>query len=590
MRADNSRLAAARSHVLATLFLALLPGAAAAQQPPFPHPSAPADRVEKVRQALQQFGRDADSRTAAQKELDERAAALRGAAELGKALILDEWGLFAVPDLPNPAGREGIGKRFEKALREALEKGGAARQCAAATLFGEMGAAPREGHRPNLGPDALLTAVLSRLLPDVAGLSASPDGGVREAAARALGRYSLEPENAVKELGKFLGDKEAAVKRAAAEGLVRQARGGDATPGTLGSPSRGPAAIATACGAVVPAAAKGLNDDDEQVSRHCADAIKQAARALGQAVRSTDGPGRLLILGPPGLRPPVPPGAAGEDEVIAKLWEPFRPAAGALGAAARSLTPLLKSASAARRVRACQALEAVAEFRAHTLRMAGSPGALAKALGANEAKEDPVLAGLKEALPDLARCVARADVEERLAALYVLEALGLEAVPAAVAASKALADGDPFVRWAAARVLGKVAPAKPVLLVAALAEKVGDENGDVRITVLAALERYGPAAVGAVKEVSQALKGGDEQTRLWAVRVLAAIGPEGREKTTAPLLEALSAKEVAVRRIAVRALAGFGKPGATATDALRAALKDDDAEVRRLASEALLVE
>jgi HEAT repeat protein len=270
------------------------------------------------------------------------------------------------------------------------------------------------------------------------------------------------------------------------------------------------------------------------------------------------------------------------------LWAPYRPTAQALAEGSRSLVVLLRSDQRPQRIRACQTLEAIAALRARLLRMAGDPAALAKALGA---QEDPLLAGLKEGMADLTRCVGRDDVEERLAALYVLEELGPEAADAVAAASNALTAADPFVRWAAARVLGKVAPKKPILVVAALAKKVADKNGDVRITVLAALERYGPDAIGAVKEVSQqALKGRDEQTRLWAVRVLAAIGPKGREKTTAPLIEALKAKEVGIRRIAVRALSGFGKPGADTAEDLRAALKDDDAEVRRMASEALLAE
>src|SRR5262249_15517517 len=106
---------------------------------------------------------------------------------------------------------------------------------------------------------------------------------------------------------------------------------------------------------------------------------------------------------------------------------------------------------------------------------------------------------------------------------------------------------------------------------------------------LAALERYGPKARPAIKAVIQTgKKNGDEQTRLWAVRVLAAVGTEGRSETTTPLIEALSAKEVAIRRVAVAALARLDKPDQAVTDALRTALADTDSEVRRTASEALL--
>ena len=67
--------------------------------------------------------------------------------------------------------------------------------------------------------------------------------------------------------------------------------------------------------------------------------------------------------------------------------------------------------------------------------------------------------------------------------------------------------------------------------------------------------RSKPAALGAVKEVAAKLKAGDAQRSSGRVRVLAAIGSEGRKETTGPLIEALGSKEVPVR------LRGGRRPG-----------------------------
>jgi HEAT repeat protein len=375
-------------------------------------------------------------------------------------------------------------------------------------------------------------------------------------------------------LGKLLGDRETAVRRVAAEALVSQARGAHDRPGLV---------AAAACLAVVPVAAENAKDEDNEVRRSCLEAVKAAAAGLGSYIGQTMPSEPLPVAPRPGR--PLPGGGANP---AAPPWQVVRPATEVLGKAVRPLLPLLASDKpAAQRVQVCEALEAIAAIRARLLRAAGGTDALAAALGGKEA---PLLAGLKGAVGDLADCADDKDVEVRLAALYVLEDLGPAAAPAVDKVVKGFKADDPFVRWAAARVLGKMAPAEAKTAVPALAGRVGDENADVRVTALAALVRYGPDALDAIEKVAPKVKAGDEQTRLWAVRVLAAVGTDGRKQTTAPLIEALAAKEVPVRRTAVAALVRFGKPDQATTAALRAALGDPDAEVRRTASEALLAE
>jgi HEAT repeat protein len=590
MSADSPRPVTAPRNAVAALALLLWLAAAAPAQFPEPTPYGPfnqrpvSKRVEKVRQALQSFGSDPK---AAQEELNEHAKALSGLTDLGEALVLPEWG-WRQPggEGPDPKGRDDVARRFKETLDDALTRGDATRQCAAATLFAELSSADSDGRRGGL-PDPFVFRFFTGLLPAVAGLANSKDADVREALARALGRATLDAEQVIDKLDKLLADSKDSVRQAAARALVYHARVGHAPRGEAFNRPEPPSLAA--CAAVVRVAAKGAADKDDEVSGPCVGAIRQAAGATNTVASYLQGQvGMLRATRPPSPRAPRPPGA-GEGEALANALQILVPVAGALGEGVPSLLPLLKSEIAARRVRGCQALEAVAELRARMLVVAGDGAALALALG----KADPLLAGLQGALPDLTRCAEDKDVEVRLAALYALEELGPEAAPAAKATEKAMDHPDPFVRWAAARVFGKMALKEPKTAVRALAGRVDDENGDVRITALAALERYGRAAAPEVKRVCQVLKNkkNDEQTRLWALRVLAAAGSEGREEATRPLIEALSPKEAAaVRRAAIRALAGYGKPDADTTAALRAALKDDDDEVRRGASEALLAE
>jgi HEAT repeat protein len=574
MNADSPRPAIRLSLFAALLIVALLPATAPGQGSRFPEPLVLSEKVEKLRQQLMTPEGDPE---AWQADLKKRAADVSGLVDLGKALTLSEWNRFQfIPgDGSSAKVREALGERFEKAVRDILGGKDATRQCAAVTLLAEM-ASPRMD--PYRSPrDQSVLEMVAHLVPDVAKASTSDDPAIGQAAARALGRFVLEPEKAIPALGKLLRAKETAVRRAAAEALAWQARGHDLRPGEMGILTRPDSITLAACRVVLPAAAEGVKDEDKEVSHSCVEAIKAAARGVSLSMRNVG-----LAPFPTPVRPgPGKPGPVGGENAIG-------PAVEALGKSVAALVPLLASdRSAERRIEACQALEAIATTRVRMLRVAGGPAALAEALGG----KDTLLAGLKEAVRGLVQCVGDKDVDVRLAGLYVLEDLGSQGgEPAASAAAKALKHDDSFVRWAAARVLGKMAPKEAKTAVTALAECVGDKNGDVRITVLAALERYGAAALPAVKPLRKVLKEGDEQTRLWAVRILAAIGDKGREETSALLIDALRAQEVAIRRIAVTALAQFGKPDEKTAKILIAALQDEDGEVRRVASEALLAE
>jgi HEAT repeat protein len=202
------------------------------------------------------------------------------------------------------------------------------------------------------------------------------------------------------------------------------------------------------------------------------------------------------------------------------------------------------------------------------------------------AKED-MLERLKQVPQALAPALAHREVRARLAALYVLETLRDEGAPAIDALVGAAKDDNAFVRWGVARVLGHVAPREAEKAVPALTDLVADKNPKVALTALKDLQKYGPKAAPAVKALEAVVPKGEPPLRVAAIGALAAVGAEARGAV--PLLTKVleEAGEAPVRAAAAGALARLG--GAEAAEkALRKALDDEDAEVRRAASDALL--
>jgi HEAT repeat protein len=188
---------------------------------------------------------------------------------------------------------------------------------------------------------------------------------------------------------------------------------------------------------------------------------------------------------------------------------------------------------------------------------------------------------------------------------------------------KSLSDPDRFVRWAAVRTLGRLAPREANLVVPAVARLLEDGDLDVEVAAATALERYGPQATDAVTALAQRSTHGDAEIRIAAMRVLVAIGNDAapalpsvarnlvtqlagisadfdllQPGRTTPGAEraALSAaatllgapQPARIRVTAAETLGRFGKLAAAAAPVLQQALSDIDPDVRRAASEALL--
>jgi HEAT repeat protein len=182
---------------------------------------------------------------------------------------------------------------------------------------------------------------------------------------------------------------------------------------------------------------------------------------------------------------------------------------------------------------------------------------------------------------------------------------GAVAIPALVAA---LGDPYPYVRWAAARTLGRLAEreaeaGKAGTIPEGLAAPLGrlpdavaglarlllcDPDEGVRMAVATALTRYGPRAAAAVPALREAVgSGSDVELRVAVIQALEAIGTDAVPALPA-LVPALRDPDPRVREEAARVLGRFGRHSRFALPALRDALEDRDNMVRKAISEAIL--
>src|SRR3954466_15240141 len=167
----------------------------------------------------------------------------------------------------------------------------------------------------------------------------------------------------------------------------------------------------------------------------------------------------------------------------------------------------------------------------------------------------------------------------RLAVTEALDAVG-DAQAARAFLREATTDRNVFVRWAAARALGRTAPPKadPGDVsddVAALSRLLADSDLDVRIAALNALARFGPAARSATPAVLAAARRGDVEPRVVAVRTIGALETDAAN-TVPVLIRGLADPDVRLRRAAASGLVRFGPEARPALPELRRALSSPD--------------
>jgi HEAT repeat protein len=488
-------------------------------------------------------------------------------------------------------------------------------RAAIATLVGEFGASARGSFTRREGESNLIVLEnLGEFVEPLANLAKDKDPEVRVAAARSLAKLRVDPKATVAALTSLLKDPDRTVRRAWAEAVGAVLRGTPAADrGTFTPPIIEPTLQnLVAFGPEVTKVTAGVladRNNDTDVRVRCASALLQVASLLSSQLR-------------------------GGTTVAPNVHKDLEPVMTALREHAREISGAVSDPDPEVRFLVLRALEELGDARYrwyHSEALPNEPRPEAaperKPLGrapapadlsdlrlvavtelaqpAGEA-QDKVLAGVAR---DVVGGLKDPDARNRRAAVDTLEAITahvpdrgvaeeLGKGPAAQVARsliRALSDQDPFVRWASARTLGKMAPLDGVEdgatvergAVAALARALCEEDPDVRLRVAGALEKFGSAAQPAVPALARAASVGDVEARIIAAHAIAVIG--GHPEEAVPALAAgLTDPNVRLRRAVAEALSRYGADARAARPALQRALWDTDPEVRRLASDALL--
>jgi HEAT repeat protein len=607
------------------------------------------DAVQKLDRALSELPppTDPDDKEAVAKSLKDRKdrltaltdekSQLTDLGDIAEALLLTTWGdeqrllsdlLPGISEVDSEV-RKALLNRFVTGAKNTIQAGTERRDAslreAVAGLMGEFATSARSSTLGTRAGNRLLIdglPTISAVIANLAKTDKSPE--VRAGAARALAKLRADPDVTMGAFTSLLKDSDPAVRRAAATALS----GAGATAGVLrGSAPAGPGGIvvtvepptrdeiiafgkliAPATGAVL---ARG--DPDPEVRRHCAEALAALAQILTSQVqvRPTDLPAESRTA----LRPVI---TALRDQTAALSTATHDPDAGVRHAALRALEMMGEVRRRRLHPEDFRGPEKVLPPRegqpakppkadAASVEEAGGFSLTVAVEQAAQDKDAPL--ALKAAVPALVRALGSPDVRTRLGAVEALEMVAAhgtdrtaapeldkqQAAEVAKGLTRSLYDRDRFVRWAAARTLGRMAPlddaenGKQVLqgAVIGLARLLSDGDPDVRLRVAYALERFGKAAGDAVPALAVAASRGDEEARIAAAHAIQVIG--GNPGAAVPALAAgLDSTNVRLRRVAAEGLTTYGREARAAQPALQQALRDPDPEVRRLASSALI--
>jgi len=375
---------------------------------------------------------------------------------------------------------------------------------------------------------------------------------------RSFGRIDPDPAQIGKVVGRYNKSDQVIVRRAAAESLAAALQNS--------VPSERAVAKATkfieVAKQALPLIGEALADSDGATQRAALDGVATTGRVLtdlyifdapveGDEPKPKDKGGRLAPLAPV-LKELV--------AIVPKLAAPFT---------ARDVDT---------RVAAARVLEALGSLRRVVVASQGAGSS--PFVEGWPAVRGAVTSRMKDESPIV-----------RLAVTEALESLG-DALEAREMLREGTTDRSPFVRWAAARALGRSAPAKADAMVyapdiAALTRLVGDPDADVRTAALTALARFGSAARSATPAVLAAVTRGDVEPRVAAVKALSAL--ETPADATVPVLTvALGDRDLRLRRAAATGLVRFGPAARPALPQLRIAVVDADPDLRLAAAEAIL--
>jgi hypothetical protein len=530
-----------------------------------PAPAAPPDPVEELRQTLRLAVADGEQRRRA---VAEEIKALDDMNDLRRAIELREWRDEDPDDRIASADRYNraeVGRRFEQTARELLQHGDTATRLAIMDMLLKMATTTR-----GIGTRASLTRNFAT---DLIDLIKQGDALSREAATRALAQINPDPILAVPVLSEQLRSGDATQKLAAADGLVYLMQ----VVNVLATRNRGPnmveatrADLVKTAQLLVPVAARGLRDDQPAIRQRCVQAIAQTAEGLHKLVLAARNPEDAHDL------------IEAQRQMEAERTE-LLPLIVTMKEHVAALTRALSDSDEEVRRSARRALEDLTSSQLARLE-ARQAAPLVKPVSS----PDMSAAAMQTTVLKLASGLDDLDPRARRRVMDVLESLGAAAAPAAPAVVKALADNDPFVRWAAARTLGKMSPAAADTAVPALARMMLDVDLDLRVAAARALEHYGREARTAVPDLIQVLPATDAEMRVAVIRCLGAIGGPEAFEALPGITHALADGDARVQQAAAEVLGTFGPAARQAVESLRKALQSSDANVQKAAGEALL--
>jgi HEAT repeat protein len=581
-----------------------------------------ADPVEDLRQALSESRRkDAARKAMLESDID----ALTEVGDMVRALLLEEWShkdldatnIVDAEDEASKSIRRALRVKLADKIDSAIDRNARSTnpviRLATATAIGNFELLARRETsqfiRERVSADKMWWGFgerASKIAPALALLARDEDSRVRRAAVYSLSLIDTDPNKAVPAIAQVLRSENVADRRVAAEALGSLIN--DLRQKLLGGTGRSGVyeRALVAAELVPPAAGKGISDADAETRRLSVDAIRQTTQALKELMPRELAP-QKDEKNPKPLTPERTEKARADLKKIPPLLRTLADQLPAVTSAARDK-------EAAVRLEVGRTLEALAfarreylDYEKNLLKVGGDKleggkgqgrvtpgqpvaltGRAAGELATADAADQPLLNGLRKAVPTLALLTGDVNAEVRLAALSALDLLEEEAAPAVDALVKALADKNPFARWSAARILGKLDAAQAAdRAVPKLVPLLGEDDLDVRIAGIQALGHFGPAAKSAVPALARAALEGDVEARVAVLKALASIGTDA--KPAIPnLISALNDSDPRVRRATAETIGRFGPLAKDARTALQKLLEDAEPAVRLAASEAIL--
>jgi HEAT repeat protein len=558
----------------------------------------PTDPVEELRRDLRQ-PIDPTNKAALKhrKELLEKHIdSLKTLSDLRRALAITP-GWRDMPGQPpeireiDEAARKAIGEKFKKGANAVIKTGGVDARVALADMLGEMGPEIR-----SLIPED--TAGFGRAMaPELVELTRDKTPAVRAAAAQALGKVFPVPETAAKALKEVLESGTAEERRGAAQGLVNLIQVVSALEKTgrsqTGVEAKGPDVL-EAARRIIEVAKPGLTYSDPRVRALTLDAVLKSLNAFREQIKEPDP--KL----PPTGRPLSPFERKVIDEARAAVdaeQKLYQPVVKAILAQRQPLARLMDDPDPKVRLEARKALEAVGDARLRIRRLVASVAAFpAQGVAAplvpaaqkvEEGKEDWLAEALKPGLNIVARGLRDPDPKIRLVTVEFLESLEDAAEPAVPVLVEALGDKNRFVRWAAARAFSKIGPDQ-LGVVPGLASLLRDPDVDVAKQAATTLGGYADKAAAAVPALAQAAALADPEVRVASMTALGGMPPAAAAAAVPALVTALTNRDAEVRRVAAETLGKLGPRARDAVPPLRVAVRDDNPNVRRAASDAIL--